>query len=58
MHKWEYTPTYRGFDSFYGYYKTDEGYFTHEFEKGREFVKYVDSRNDTKPITDKNGVYS
>ena len=24
VHKWEYTPTYRGFDSFYGYYDAAE----------------------------------
>ena len=29
MHKWDYTPTYRGFDSFYGYYDAFEDYFTH-----------------------------
>lgn len=26
---WRYTPTYRGFDSFYGYYNAKEDYFTH-----------------------------
>jgi len=29
MHRWEYTPTYRGFDTFYGYYDAAEDYFTH-----------------------------
>ena len=52
MYKWEYTPTYRGFDSFYGYYNAGEDYFTHEV------AKFVDFRNDTEPVTDKDGVYS
>ena len=26
MYKWEYTPTYRGFDSFYGYYNSTKDY--------------------------------
>ena len=29
MHKWEYTPTYRGFDSFYGFYDNGEDYWLH-----------------------------
>ena len=29
MHKWDYTPTYRGFNSFYGYYDAAEDYYTH-----------------------------
>ena len=27
--KWDYTPTYRGFDSFVGYYSGAEDYFEH-----------------------------
>ena len=54
MHKWEYTPTYRGFDSFYGYYDAAEDYFTHR--AGAK--KAIDFRNDTKPVTDKDGFYS
>ena len=52
MYKWEYTPTYRGFDSFYGYYAAEEDYYTHEIGKG------IDFRNNTEPVTDKDGVYS
>ena len=74
MHKWDYTPTYRGFDSFYGYYDAAEDYFTHsvgvsivgdddsnDHDDNDEIVtlfKGIDLRNDTKPVTDKNGVYS
>ena len=28
--KWDYTPTYRGFDSFMGFYLGVQDYFTHE----------------------------
>ena len=70
MHKWEYTPTYRGFDSFYGYYDAAEDYFTHSVgavilgdsrDDDKEKVtlfKGIDFRNNTKPVMDKNGVYS
>ena len=74
MHKWEYTPTYRGFDSFYGYYDAVEDYFTHEvgliplfnsssngsFDEPKEpaIFKGLDFRNNTKPAWDKEGVYS
>ena len=73
MHKWDYTPTYRGFDSFYGYYDAVEDYFTHKVglvpiynssTKGSstvdepEIFKGLDFRNNTKPVWDKEGVYS
>ena len=29
MYKWEATPTFRGFDSFYGYYQGAEDYYNH-----------------------------
>ena len=35
MHKWEYTPTYRGFDSFYRYYDAVEVYYSHFNYRGR-----------------------
>ena len=31
LHKTAYLPTFRGFDSFYGYYEGSEDYFTHNF---------------------------
>ena len=57
MMKWEYTPTYRGFDTFYGYYDGAEDYFTHIRDDGQNF-KGLDFRNNTNPETDKNGSYS
>ena len=41
MYKWEYAPTYRGFDSFYGYYDGSENYFNHS-------VKAVELTEDKK----------
>ena len=49
MMKWEYTPTYRGFDTFYGYYSAAQDYFNHSVRS------YVDFRNNTKPVTNENG---
>ncbi|XP_060595341.1 arylsulfatase B-like [Ruditapes philippinarum] len=34
---WKYTPTYRGFDSFYGFYGGSEGYFSHKFGEWYDF---------------------
>ena len=61
MYKWEYTPTYRGFDTFYGYYNAYEGYFTHSVGLIPDFPALyngIDFRNNTIPVTDKNGMYS
>lgn len=33
-HRWEHTPTYRGFDSYLGYYSGDEDYFKHTGDCG------------------------
>jgi arylsulfatase B/arylsulfatase I/J len=40
---WEQTPTFRGFDEFFGYYYGAEGYFSHEHEGG------YDMRHDERP---------
>ncbi|KAL3843147.1 hypothetical protein ACJMK2_021099 [Sinanodonta woodiana] len=34
---WKYTPTYRGFDSFMGYYNGREGYYNHKEGTGYDF---------------------
>ena len=31
-HKWEYTPTYRGFDTFYGFYNGWGDHYSHEID--------------------------
>ena len=65
MCKWEYTPTYRGFDTFYGYYNAAEDYFAHTCNgtyRGvnvhPELVTAVDMHNDKKPVLDQNNTYS
>ena len=30
FYQWEYTPTFRGFDSYYGYYEGGMDYFSHQ----------------------------
>ena len=66
MHTWEHTPTFRGFDSFYGFYNGAESYFTHSTAAIPDddddimlpFFYGLDLRNNTEPVADKNGVYS
>ncbi|KAI8501215.1 hypothetical protein Bbelb_213100 [Branchiostoma belcheri] len=48
---WKYTPTYRGFDSFYGYYNGAEDYYTHVVATG------LDLRDDKDVVKTKNGQY-
>lgn len=48
MYKWRYTPTFRGFDQFYGYYQGGEDYYTHSVQNG------YDLRNETQPYCGNN----
>ena len=57
MCKWEYTPTYRGFDSFYGYYNGMQDYFNHNYTV-EKIYRGIDFRHNTNPVTDKSGTYS
>lgn len=58
--KWEYTPTFRGFDTFYGFYRGGEDYFAHSSKHG------YDLRYDGQPncgegcsqVVDERGNYS
>ncbi|CAH3188272.1 unnamed protein product [Porites lobata] len=50
--EWSYTPTYRGFESFYGFYTDMEDHFEHER------LGILDLRDDTLPVRDKDGTYS
>lgn len=50
--KWEYTPTYRGFDHFYGFYNALEGYYNHSLSN------FLDLRDGKKPDWSQNGTYS
>jgi arylsulfatase B len=48
MHEWQYTPTWRGFDSFYGYYSGSQDYFLHT-DADAAGVKGVDLHLDVGP---------
>lgn len=52
---WEYTPTYRGFDTFHGYYNFMSTYFTHTFRSSD--MEYFDLRSNEEPVTDADGIY-
>ncbi|XP_068685136.1 arylsulfatase B-like isoform X2 [Montipora foliosa] len=50
--EWAYTPTFRGFDSHYGFYTGCGDHYTHER------LGILDLRNNTSPVRDMNGTYS
>ena len=62
MHTWEHTPTFRGFDSFYGFYNGAADHFSHltlALDDNNIPVFFgLDLRNDTFPDPFQNGVYS
>lgn len=50
--EWAYTPTYRGFDSHYGFYTGCGDHYTHER------LGILDLRDNTAAVRDMNGTYS
>ncbi|KAK7107536.1 arylsulfatase B-like [Littorina saxatilis] len=50
---WKYTPTYRGFDTFYGFYNAAQGYFNHTGKKNG-----YDFRDNEKVDWSAKGTYS
>ena len=62
MHTFEYTPTFRGFDSFYGFYSGAADHFNHITgtidDNGIPTFFGLDLRNNTLPDPSRNGVYS
>lgn len=51
-HKWEYTPTYRGFDTFYGFYNGWGDHYSHEIDK------ILDLRDNKEAVRDLNGTFA
>ena len=50
-YKWAYTPTYRGFDTFYGFYNYGEDHFAHTMKD------ILDFRDNKEPVRDLDGKY-
>eukprot|EP01083_Nonionella_stella_P285657 972436_1 len=61
FYKWRYTPTFRGFESFYGYYNGAEDYFTHERGNAYDFHDEIGIKcgaNCSRIATEAHGLYS
>ena len=52
FYNWDSTPTYRGFDTFYGFYNGAEDHYTHVQSH------FLDFRDNKKIVRDMNGTYS
>ena len=52
MHAWKFTPTFRGFEHFVGFYDAAEDHFTHMA------AHWLDLRNGTAPLRTQTGTYS
>lgn len=52
FYNWESTPTYRGFDTFYGFYSGAEDHYTHVQDH------FLDFRDNEEIVRDMNGTYS
>ena len=51
-HKWEYTPTYRGFDTFHGFYNGWGDHYSHEIDN------ILDLRDNKEAVRDLNGTFA
>lgn len=52
FYNWDSTPTYRGFDTFYGFYNGAEDHYTHVQSH------FLDFRDNKEIVRDMNGTYS
>eukprot|EP00045_Choanoeca_perplexa_P014076 m.163633 g.163633 ORF g.163633 m.163633 type:complete len:539 (+) comp16556_c0_seq1:375-1991(+) len=60
LYRWDMTPTFRGYDSFYGYYSGSQDYYTHK-DSGYDFHDDVGRNcgpNCSIARLDQNGIYS